>query len=223
MLDAVARVLRLDEVEHAHLRDLVRPGHPAQPAAWEKQQVRPGVQLLLDLMGPVPAFVLGRRMDVLAWNALADALLGFSTKPPEERNTARHAFLDPAAREFYPQWEAVAAETVAYLRLDAGRHPEDRRLSALVGELSLRSEDFRRLWADHQVREKTHGSKLIHHPLVGRLALGYETLATAGTADQMIVAYTAPAASPTAQRLALLASWTAEGAPTASLRAPLTG
>ncbi|MEU6231891.1 helix-turn-helix transcriptional regulator [Kitasatospora sp. NPDC047058] len=213
VLDAVARVLGLDEVEAAHLRSLTRPPRPAA-APRGRQQVREGTRLLLDLMPVTPAFVLGRRMDVLAWNALGDAVHGFSARASSgEVNAARHAFLDPAAREFYPQWEAVAAETVAYLRLDAGRYPEDARLAALVGELSVRSEEFRRLWADHQVREKTHGVKLIRHPLVGELDLGYETLAVNGSADQLLVVFTAPPDSPTAQRLALLASWTAGGAP----------
>ncbi len=208
VLDSVGRVLRLDEVEQAHLRDLTRPGRAAKPAKG-RQQVRPGLQLLLDMMDGVPAFVLGRRMDVLAWNALGDAVVGFGAQPAEHRNAARSVFLDPASRDFYLQWEAVAAETVAYLRLDAGRYPDDRRLSTLVGELSVRSEEFRRLWADHQVKEKTHGSKLIQHPLVGELTFGYETLAVAGAADQVLITFTAPAGSPTAQKLALLASWTA--------------
>lgn len=213
VLDAVGRVLGLDAVEQAHLRDLLRPARAgaAGRAVRGRQQVREGVRLLLEMMDAVPAFVLGRRMDVLAWNGLADALLGFGGQPPEECNSARHVFLDPGARDCYPQWEAVAAETVAYLRLDAGRYPEDRRLGALVGELSVRSEEFRRLWADHQVREKTHGSKLIHHPLTGTLSFGYETLAVSGAADQLLIAYTTPAGSPTAQKLAVLASWAADG------------
>ncbi|MFC8449265.1 helix-turn-helix transcriptional regulator [Kitasatospora sp. NPDC057223] len=213
VLDAVARVLRLDEVEQAHLRDLTRPARAErrEKSARGRQLVRPGLQLLLDMMDGVPAFVLGRRMDVLAWNALGDALLAFSAQPAEQRNAARSVFLDPASREFYPQWEAVAAETVAFLRLDAGRYPEDRRLSALVGELAVRSEEFRRLWADHQVKDKTHGRKLLRHGLVGELDLGYETLAVTGAVDQMLVTYTTPAGSPTAQKLALLASWTAGG------------
>lgn len=210
VLDAVARVLGLDEVEAAHLRSLTRPPRTAAGPRG-RQQVREGTRLLLDLMPGVPAFVLGRRMDVLAWNALGDAVHGFSARPLGEANAARQAFLDPAAREFYPQWEAVAAETVAYLRLDAGRYPEDARLAALVGELSVRSEEFRRLWADHQVKQKTHGVKLIRHPLVGELDFGYETLAVNGSPDQLLVVFTAPPGSPTAQRLALLASWTAPG------------
>ncbi|MFI9328301.1 helix-turn-helix domain-containing protein [Kitasatospora sp. NPDC052868] len=214
VLDAVARVLRLDEVEAAHLRALARPPRAAAPARGH-QAVREGTRLLLDLMPGVPAFVLGRRMDVLAWNALGDAVNGFSALPPGQCNAARTAFLDPAARDFYPQWEAVAVETVAYLRLDAGRYPEDSRLSALIGELAVRSEEFRRLWADQQVRQKTHGGKLIHHPVVGELDFGYETLAVNGSPDQLLVAYTAPPGSATAQRLALLASWSASGARTA--------
>ncbi|GHF27059.1 DNA-binding protein [Kitasatospora xanthocidica] len=229
VLDAVARVLRLDAVEAAHLRSLVRPSRA--PAAGTtgrgraRQQVRPGTRLLLDLMTGVPAFVLGRRMDVLAWNALGDAVNGFSTRtgggsaagggaggPDGPPNQARHAFLDPAARDHYRQWDAVAAETVSYLRRDAGLHPEDPALSTLVGELSVRSEEFRRLWADHCVREKTHGVKLVRHPLVGDLDFGYETLGVNGSPDQLLVVYTAPVGSPTAQKLALLASWTASGA-----------
>ncbi|MFF7634134.1 helix-turn-helix transcriptional regulator [Kitasatospora sp. NPDC008050] len=210
VLDAVARVLELGEVEHEHLRALARPPRPgdrrAAPARGSRQ-VRPGLRRLLDMMTDVPAFVLGRRLDVLAWNALADAVAGYSTLT--QRNVARQVFLDPSARECYPQWEAVAAETVSYLRLDAGRHPDDPKLSALVGELSVRSPEFGRLWADHQVKEKTWGTKLVRHPLVGELELGYETLSLPGDPDQMLVGYTAQAGSPTAQRLALLASWSA--------------
>ncbi|MFI9157073.1 helix-turn-helix transcriptional regulator [Kitasatospora aureofaciens] len=225
VLDAVARVLRLDEVEAAHLRSLNRPPKAPADRARGDRRVRPGTRLLLDLMTGVPAFVLGRRMDVLAWNALGDAVNGFSDRagaaagsPP---NQARDAFLDPAARDFYPQWDAVAAETVAQLRRDAGLHPDDPALAALVGELSLRSEEFRRLWADHLVREKTTGVKLLRHPLVGELEFGYETLTVNGSPDQMLVVYTAPPDSPTAQKLALLASWTAPGAaPATSLGTP---
>ncbi|MEE1786854.1 helix-turn-helix transcriptional regulator [Streptomyces sp. SP17BM10] len=212
VLDAVARVLRLDDVEAAHLRSLARPPKPSA-AGRGRQQVREGTRLLLDMMAGVPAFVVGRRMEVLAWNGLADAVHGYSSRPGGDTNGARQVFLDPAAREFYVQWEAVAAETVAYLRRDAGLHPEDPKLSALVGELSVRSEEFRRLWADHQVREKSHGVKLIRHPLVGELDFGYETLGVHGSPEQLLVAFTAPAGSPTAQKLALLASWTADGSP----------
>ncbi|WBP88107.1 MmyB family transcriptional regulator [Kitasatospora cathayae] len=135
-------------------------------------------------------------------------------------NQARDAFLDPAARDFHPQWEAVVAEPVAQLRRDAGPHPDDPALAALVGELSLCSEEFRRLWADHLVREKTSGVKLLRHPLVGGLEFGYEILTVNGVPDQMLVVYTAPPDSPTAQKPALLASWTAPDAAPATSPGP---
>lgn len=211
VLDAIARVLRLDETEQAYLHTVARPaakartGRPANAA----QRVRPGLRLLLDTVDRAPAFVLGRRMDVLAWNALGDALVGFSRMPVAERNMPRQVFLEPAAREMYPEWAAVAAETVAYLRLDAGLHPTDRQLATLVGELSMRSEDFRRLWADHQVKAKTYGVKRILHPVAGELTLPYETLGLPGDPGQSLVVYTPEPGTETAERMALLASWAA--------------
>jgi transcriptional regulator with XRE-family HTH domain len=209
VLDAVARVLCLDETEHAYLLTVARPhkkAGTARPPA--RPRVRPGVQLLLDGMERTPAFVLGRRMDVLAWNALGDAVNGFSALAPAERNIPRQVFLDPAAAGFYPDWAAVAAQTVANLRIDAGRHPDDPRMATLVGELSLKSEDFRRLWADHEVRECAYGTKRIQHPFAGLLTLPYETLTVPTDPDQTIVAYTPEPGSETAERLALLGSWT---------------
>lgn len=202
VLDAIARVLALTDDERAHLRRLVRPARQGRTRA---QTVRPDVLRLLAVMRDVPAFVLGRRMDVLALNPLGAAVTGFSQDASP--NAARHTFLDPAARDFYPEWRKVAAETVAYLRLDAGRHPDDPKLAALVGELSMRSEEFRTLWARQDVREKTHGRKLIRHPLVGDLGLRYESLALTGDADQLLITYTAEAGSPTEDALRQLAGW----------------
>ncbi|MFF0429147.1 helix-turn-helix transcriptional regulator [Streptomyces sp. NPDC004520] len=211
VLEAIGRVLELDGTEQAHLRDLIRPAQAARRAASRgRQAVRPGVQLLLDGMADTPAFVLGRRMDVLAWNALADAIAGFSRKSPSELNQARQVFLDPTAPVCYPDWTAVAAETVAYLRLDAGRHPDDPAMTSLVGELSVKSEDFRRLWADHQVKEKTYGVKRLVHAVAGELEFGYETLALPGDPDQLLVAYTVAPGSATADRLTLLVRRAAE-------------
>ncbi|MFB7309778.1 helix-turn-helix transcriptional regulator [Streptomyces sp. NPDC056192] len=210
VLDAIARVLRLDETELAYLHTVARPSTKARgerPTA--AQRVRPGLRLLLDTIDRAPAFVLGRRMDVLAWNALGDAVVGFSRMPAAARNMPRQVFLEPAARELYPEWAAVAAETVSHLRLDAGLHPTDRQLATLVGELSLRSEDFRRLWADHQVKSKTYGVKRIRHPVAGELTLPYETLALPGDPDQSLVVYTPEPDTETAERIALLASWAA--------------
>ncbi|KOX17303.1 XRE family transcriptional regulator [Saccharothrix sp. NRRL B-16348] len=206
VLDAVARVLRLDETERAHLRNLVRPAPSKRPAP---QRIRPGLRRLLDVVDDVPAFVMGRRSDILAWNPLADALYGFGALAPEDRNSARHTFLRPESRTFYRDWPTVAADMVAFLRLDAGRYPDDARLAALVGELSVKDETFRKLWAQHKVQEKTHGTKLVHHPVVGDLDLDYETLQPTGDPDVVLAVYTARVGSPTEDRLKLLASWSA--------------
>jgi transcriptional regulator with XRE-family HTH domain len=222
VLDALARVLRLDEVEHSHLRALARPRQADRRARTGTPPApRPGVRLLLDSLG-APGFLLGRRMDVVAWNALADAVSGFSTRSEEARNQARYTFLDPEARDYFTDWPTVAAETVAHLRLDAGRHPGDRKLAALVGELALASEEFRKLWADHHVREKTHGVKRLRHPVVGELELGYETLALPGEPDRLLVVYTAPPASAAAEKLAILSSWTVEPSPADAPPTPTT-
>jgi transcriptional regulator with XRE-family HTH domain len=206
VLDAVARVLRLDETEQAYLRTVARPGRQRrQPARTPR--VRPGVQRLLDGMERDPALVLGRRMEVLAWNALCDAVNGFSRMAPAERIMPRQVFLAPGARELFPEWAAVAAQTVAQLRLNAGRYADDPDLCALVGELSVKSEDFRRLWADHEVRECAYGVKKVRHPVAGLLTLPYETLTIPTDPDQTIVVYTPEPGSETAERLALLGSW----------------
>ncbi|MFF3331466.1 helix-turn-helix transcriptional regulator [Streptomyces sp. NPDC002888] len=208
VLDAVARVLRLDEAEHAYLRTVARPRRKGGRGRTAPR-VRPGVQLLLDSMDRTPAFVLGPRMEVLAWNALGDALNGFSRMAPARRNVVLHAFLDTDGRDLYPDWAAVAAQTVAHLRLNAGSRPDDAELCALVGELSVKSEDFRRLWADHEVKPCMYGVKRVRHPVAGLLTLPYETLTVPQDPEQTIVVYTPEPGSETAERLALLGSWKA--------------
>ncbi|MFD7645608.1 helix-turn-helix transcriptional regulator [Kitasatospora sp. NPDC059795] len=201
VLDAVARVLRLDLTERRHLHDLARP--PREPARPGPRQLRGGLRLLLDALD-APAFVLGRCLDVVAWNALGDAVMGFSALPPGQVNVARHAFLSAAGRRLYPEFERVAAETAAFLRVDAARHPDDPELAALLADLST-DPLFADLWARHGVREKAHGRKLLLHPRVGELDVGYETLTPPGEPGLQLVVYTAEPGSPTAERLALLA------------------
>ncbi|AZP18354.1 helix-turn-helix transcriptional regulator [Streptomyces aquilus] len=213
VLDAIARVLRLDDTEHAYLRAVARPPKKQTPRR-RAPRVRPGVQLLLDSMERTPAFVLGPGMEVLAWNALGDALLGFSRMAPARRNIVRQLFLEPGGRDLYPDYAAVAAQTVAHLRLSAGAHPDDPVLRDLVGELSLKSEDFRRLWADHQVRACMYGVKRVQHPIAGLLTLPYESLTLPETPDQTLVVYTPEPGSETAERLQLLGSWKATTAAT---------
>jgi hypothetical protein len=171
------------------------------------------VRAVLDVLdaGGSPAFVLNGQGDMLATNRLARALItDFDALPHRERNMARFMFLDGAARELYRDWEKYASEMVASLRLAAAREPDDRRLSELVGELTIKSPEFRTWWADHDVREKTNGVKLYHHPVVGDMTLRYENVAFVGDPGQTMCIYTAEAGSASEAALRLLASWTAE-------------
>jgi transcriptional regulator with XRE-family HTH domain len=205
VLDAIARALRLDDHETAHLFDLARPSAARRS---QPQRVRAGVRVLLDSL-ETPAFVLGRRLDVLATNRMARALLcDFDALPARERNHARWVFLNPDARERYADWEAVARDNVAVLRMDAGRHPDDDELSALIGELSIKSAEFAHWWAAHDVLRQTHGTKRYRHPVVGELTIFYEALPLPDDADQTLFVYSAEPGSPSSEALALLSSWT---------------
>ncbi|MFF5017776.1 helix-turn-helix domain-containing protein [Streptomyces sp. NPDC001165] len=208
VLDSIARALRLTDAEHAHLTHLAKPkAHKKKPAA-RQQQVRGALHQLLDVLEGVPAYVVGRRSEILAWNRMAAAVFGdWSQLPPAERNWARLVFLHPEYRDLFVDWEQKAIDIVCALRMDAGCYPDDPRLSALVGELSVKSDEFRRLWATHDVKEKSHGVKHLHHPLVGDLSLHFEGFRLAGDADLGLVTYHAEPGSPSAQSLRLLASW----------------
>ncbi|WP_156723275.1 helix-turn-helix transcriptional regulator [Streptomyces apocyni] len=216
VLDSIARALRLTDAEHEHLTRLAKPRQTQkkkQRHAGRSQQVRVQVRQLIDAMEGVPAYVIGRRLDVIAWNRMASALFGdFAAVPPEERNVARHTFLDPAARDFYLDWECKAIEVVSVLRLEAGCYPDEPRLAALVGELSVKSEDFRRLWAAHTVQEKGHGTKRLRHPLVGELTLAYETLKLPDCHEHSLIAFHAEPDSAAQESLRLLASWGTDAA-----------
>ncbi|MFJ4641989.1 helix-turn-helix transcriptional regulator [Streptomyces bobili] len=210
VLEAVARALHLDDTERAHLFDLAQPtpARARRKRPLAPQRVHPVVYRILDSLG-VPAVVQGRRTDVLAANRLAHALYtDFEARPRRERNFARFVFLDEAARTLYADWDQVAGDCVALLRLYAGRHPDDPQLTELIGELSLHSDTFRRLWADHDVIAHASGTKRLHHPLVGDLTLDYVVLAVEGDPEQTLVIYTPEPASPSAEALNILASWT---------------
>ncbi|MFJ6940114.1 helix-turn-helix transcriptional regulator [Streptomyces sp. NPDC101132] len=211
VLEAVARALGLDTAERAHLFDLARSGPRAgRRRTAAPQRVRPGLRRLLDSLPESPAMIVGRRLDVLAANALAKALYtDFDALPFRGRNLARFVFLDPAARDLLTDWETAARGTVAALRRYAGRQAHDARLAELVGELSVHDEHFRRWWADQDVLEHTHGPRHHRHPLVGELALDYECLTLPDDPDQALHLYTAEPDSPSAHALRLLGSWSA--------------
>ncbi|MDG5803349.1 helix-turn-helix transcriptional regulator [Streptomyces ossamyceticus] len=208
VLDAIARALRLSDAEHNHLTHLAKPkAHKKKPSA-RPQQVRGALRQLIDSLDGVPAYITGRRSDILVWNRMAAAVFGdWSELPAQERNWARMVFLRPEYRDLYIDWDQKAADVVSYLRMDAGCHPDDPRLSALVGELSVKSEEFRRLWATHDVKEKSHGVKRMRHPLVGDLTLSFESFPLPDDHEQTLITYHAEPGSPSAEALRLLASW----------------
>lgn len=214
VLDAIARALRLTDAEHAHLTHLARPArHKKKRRPARVQRVRTGLLYLLDNMDGIPAYVTGARSDILAWNAMAAAVFGdWGALPAGERNWARLVFLSPGYRDLFVNWDSKASDMVSYLRLYAGCHPDDPELSALVGELSVKSDEFRRLWATHNVKEKGHGVKLVRHPLAGDLTLSYETLNLPDDEEQHLVTYHAEPGSESAQALRLLASWGSDAA-----------
>lgn len=210
VLDAISRVLHLDDIERSHLFDIVRlakqqaPRRPNRP-----ENVRPGVQRLLDAMSGSAAFVRNSRLDILTANRLGYALYSEAfVDPTRPANLARFLFLDPRSRSFYRAWDDVADHAVGHLRAEAGRDAYDRELTDLVGELSMRSDEFRTRWAAHDVLRYRSGAQPFHHPLVGDLELGYETLCVTAETDQVIVAYTPQPDSPSAAALKRLGSTT---------------
>ncbi|MFI7408837.1 helix-turn-helix domain-containing protein [Streptomyces sp. NPDC049627] len=208
VLDAIARALRLTDAEHAHLTHLAKPKQHKKKQAARTEQVRPALRQLLDSIDGVPAYITGRRSDILAWNRMAAAVFGdWAELPVQERNWARLVFLRPEYRDLFVEWDQKASDMVSYLRMDAGCHPDDPLLAALVGELSVKSEEFRRLWAAHDVKEKTYGVKRIRHPLVGELTMNFESFRLSDGTEQVLITYHAEPGSPSAESLRLLASW----------------
>ena len=211
VLEAVARVLRLDGDEREHLFQLARRqrGGPGLPRPVAPRPLDAGITDLMDRFHDVPTLLLGRRTDVLAWNAAADAVFGMSERPASRRNAARDLFGRAGAAQDYPEWDDLAADVVAQLHYDAGRHPDDPLLAALVGQLSIASQPFRQLWARHDVRQKTHGTVRLVHPVVGELVLTYQALARPAEPDHLLLTYLAERGSPTDERLRVLMSWNA--------------
>jgi transcriptional regulator with XRE-family HTH domain len=213
VLEAVARALQLDEAERLYLFDLARAAKPSRaPRRRGKLRVKPRVQWLLDSMSDSAAFVANGRMDILAANTLGRALYALAFDDPRRpANIARFQFLDPRARDFHPDWDGAANVTVALLRTEAGRHPDDKDLRELVGELSTVSEEFRIRWAAHDVRIHRTGVKQFRHPAVGTIDLIYHSMAlpTEGHEDLQLTVYNAEPGTPSADALKLLASWAA--------------
>lgn len=231
ILDAVARTLQLSEVEHAHLFDLANTANSsgarrARPAALH---IRPAVQRILDSIA-APAWVRNGKADFLAGNRLGRALYApIFVDPRRPGNTARFLFLDPRAGDFYPDWPEMARGMVATLRAEAGKHPYDKGLTDLIGELATHSEPFRQLWASHEVLVHRNGAKRLRHPAVGDLELTYEAMQLTTDEGLTLLIYAAEPGSRSEEGLRLLNSWApvdgaedAEGGPFAPVNESLT-
>jgi transcriptional regulator with XRE-family HTH domain len=215
VLEAVSRVLELDEAEHTHLLDLVRAGARRGPTVARRRPggpaPRPSLQWMVDAMTDAGAFVVGPFLDVVAMNHLARAIYApmLEGAVSERPNFARFAFLDPASRDLYPDWEGAARVAVAQLRLAAGRHPRSRALTSLVGDLATRSAEFRTMWAAHEVRLHFAGTKRFDHPAVGPLELSYHSVDLPSDPGHALTIYNAVPGSPSADALRLLSAWSA--------------
>ena len=211
VLDALASALQLDEAERDHLFHLARQSRASggprrrRPAGT----VRSTLQQVLDAISDAPAWIRNGRFDVLAMNQLARALYSpVLADPRRPANTARFVYLAPeAAKDFFVDYDQMASDAAAKLRMEAGRNPHDEELIALVGELSTCSELFRQRWASQDVRLHRSGRKRLHHPIVGQLDLDVESMELPDEPNLRLNVYTAAAGTPTADGLALLASW----------------
>lgn len=211
VLESLAAALRLDEAERTHLFSLAREsGARSRRKNTAPTSVRPAVQQVLDAMTDAPAWVRNGRHDIVAMNQLARALYSpVLADPRRPANTTRFVYLDPAAEDFFVDFDKIANDAAAMLRLEAGRNPHDKALIELVGELSTRSELFRKRWASHDVQFHRSGQKRLRHPVVGQLDLNYESMEISSAPGLVLNTYTAPADSPSADALKLLASWAA--------------
>jgi len=230
VLDALARALRLDADETGHLHTLARPSRAAAGPRPRPERVRPSVRTMIAAVGDVPAILLGYRNDVLGWNPMGHALilghLPFDAPDHAEArpNLIKHIFCDPHMRELYEDWKTKTHDAVAYLRLVSGQRPGDARLTSLIGELSVNSQEFARLWAGHAVRQCRASVRGFLHPLVGGLMLNEEVMVLVQDEGQRLLVYTAEPGSPSEAGLRLLAGLTTEGqvradCPSRSMRA----
>ncbi|MFF5140123.1 helix-turn-helix transcriptional regulator [Streptomyces sp. NPDC013157] len=219
VVDSLARALQLQEEEHEHLQRLAARTAPEPPTA-PSRTVRPGVRLLLENLRPSPAYVLSRTLDILAANPGGLHLYaGIENWPAKQRNLARYYFLHPAAREVFPEWETRIRGCVARLRALAGTDPDAPDLAQLLGELLLKSADFARLWERYDVRPHRPGTKRFHHPQVGDVTLGYQTMQLEGTPGHRLVAYYADPGTPDHDAMLLLDMLGTQRTPGPALRA----
>lgn len=211
VLDALAGALQLDVIETTHLHNLAHRSGLSCLEEPAPETLAPRVSILLAAFGEsVPAIVLGRRGDILAWNRSGHALVaghlpeGAPHDSASRPSTARMFFLDPDQRDLYRNWEELARIHIGYLRLASGRYPNDATLAALIGELSMHSNDFARLWASGEIADCTNGQMLLNHPLLGEINLEYQVWLQPDSTDHRLEVYT-PRDEATSRMLASLA------------------
>ncbi|PPG43216.1 helix-turn-helix transcriptional regulator [Pseudoclavibacter sp. RFBA6] len=216
VLDAIASTLQLDEAEREHLFNLARASAPSRRASNKQRggELRPAVRQMLDAFSEAPAWVRNDRHDVLAANRLGRALYSpVFDDPRRPVNTTRYIYLNPAARDFWVDFDRIAADAASMLRMEAGRNPHDPKLHQLIGELSTQSELFREMWAAKDVKFHRSGVKRLNHPVVGLLELNFESLPLPSEPGLTMNVYTAAEGSPSADGLRMLASWAATELP----------
>jgi transcriptional regulator with XRE-family HTH domain len=211
VLKALTRALRLDDEEAAHLRDLAAPAGRSRRPAATTQRADPGLLRVATALDHVPVLLLGQRGEVLARNALLQAVLGHPLLPGS--SFTDYLFREPTARERIVNWADFAARSVAAMRMELGRHPEDQRLAADVERLRRTDPDAARWWEDHTVRDYASVRKLIAHPEAGPLAFSIEVITAPHVPDQHLVVYTVEPDSATERALPFLGSWAVTGTP----------
>ncbi|MBW4095413.1 MAG: helix-turn-helix domain-containing protein [Acidobacteria bacterium] len=214
VIESLAQALSLSVDEREHLRALAQPAKKKRRAPVKPDNAAPGAVRLLEAMSMVPAVIVGRRNEVLAWNVLGHSLLAghtdfeAPTRPVDRPNLTRMLFLDPHTKDLYRNWREEALLSVASLRFIAAQHQDDDELAHLIGELTVKSSDFADLWAKHPVKRCVSGIKKFRHPEVGDFDLGFEVLHLPGDTGQRMVTHVAEPGSNSAAAVALLAAST---------------
>jgi transcriptional regulator with XRE-family HTH domain len=208
VLATLARALRLDEDQQAYLYEIAGKADARPHRHRAAQHARPAMRRLLAQLAQTPAIVLGKRMDILAWNPMAAALYtDFGQYPAGRRNYLRLLFTDPAVRGMHAEWEHDARDAVAALRMEAAKDPDDPELARLVGDLSVQDPDFRTWWAERRVNSASYGTKHYRHQAVGDLTLDCDTWDSPDGSGQRLMVLTAEPGSPSDDALHILASW----------------
>ncbi|WP_436534609.1 helix-turn-helix domain-containing protein [Actinoplanes sp. HUAS TT8] len=214
VLATLARALRLDDGQEAYLYEIAGKSDARPRRRPAPQRLRPAMRRLLDQLTESPAIVLGRRMDVLAWNDAAAALFtDFAAVPARERNYVRLLFTDPALRALHTDWRHDARDAVAALRMRAAADPDDPELARLVGDLAVKDDDFRTWWAEHRVNNAGYGTKHYRHPVVGELTLDCDVWSSPDGSGQQLMIVTAEPGTPSHDALRILAAWSGAATP----------